>query len=166
MQRLGRAGRALAVVGAVVGRSSVYETAPVGGPVQGSFLNAVVVIDTARSPMALLRELLAIERIEGRERRERWGPRTLDLDILLYGREAVDVPGLTVPHPRIQERRFVVEPLLEAWPGATFPDGSPITLLPDAATQTVERLPNTLLADIPAIYRSHVRKNGLGSAVE
>ena len=148
MQHLGRAARALAVVGAVVGRSSVYETAPVGGPAQGSFLNAVLVVETARSPMALLRELLAIERIEGRERWERWGPRTLDLDILLYGREVIDVPGLTVPHPRIQERRFVVEPLLEAWPEARLSDGAVPTLVPAAATQAVERLPNTVLADI------------------
>jgi 2-amino-4-hydroxy-6-hydroxymethyldihydropteridine diphosphokinase len=142
MQHLARAARALTVVGTLVGRSSVYETAPVGGPVQGSFLNAVVVIETARSPITLLRDLLAIERIEGRERRERWGPRTLDLDILLCGREAVDIPGLTVPHPRIQERRFVVEPLLEAWPEARLPDGAPPALVPEATTQAVERLPN------------------------
>lgn len=166
MRHLDRAVHALAVVGAVVGRSSVYETDPVGGPVQGPFLNAVVVIETARSPVALLVELLAIERIEGRERRERWGPRTLDLDILLYGRETVDLAGLTVPHPRIRERRFVVEPLLEAWPEAQFPDGAIPALVPEAIAQPVERLPDTVLGDLPAASRSHARTNGLESPVE
>jgi 2-amino-4-hydroxy-6-hydroxymethyldihydropteridine diphosphokinase len=65
-----------------------------------------------------------VERVEGRQRRTRWGPRTLDVDILLYGREAIDVPGLTVPHPRMLERSFVLVPLLEAWPDARMPDGT------------------------------------------
>lgn len=139
VEHLRRAVRALTAVGSVVGRSAVYETAPVGGPAQGPFLNAVVVVDTALSPQDLLAELLAIERIEGRERRVRWGPRTLDLDILLYGRIAVDVPGLEVPHPRLRERRFVLEPLLEAWPDAVLPDGTPPVLETEAAGQEMTR---------------------------
>lgn len=145
-EHLRRAARALAAVGTVAGVSSVYETAPVGGPAQGPFLNAVVVIDTALSPLDLLTEILAIERIEGRERRKRWGPRTLDLDILLYGRIVVDLPGLTVPHPRLRERRFVVEPLLEAWPDVVLPDGRKPELDPEAAGQEVTRLEDPLLA--------------------
>ena len=100
-------------VGAV---SSVYETAPVGGPDQGDYLNAVVLAETDLPPADVLERLLDIERGMGRERRERWGPRTIDLDLLVYGDRSVDVPGLTVPHPRMAERRFVLEPLAEVWP--------------------------------------------------
>lgn len=104
----------------------MYETAPIGGPDQGPFLNAVVVIETARTPRGLLRELLVIERSRGRVRDTRWGPRTLDLDLILSDRWAVSEPGLTVPHPRMLDRRFVLEPLLEAWPEAHMPDGTAI----------------------------------------
>ena len=123
----------LSAVGTIAGVSSVYETAPVGGPEQGPFLNAVVLIDTARTPTALLRELLLIERSRGRVRQERWGPRTLDLDLILFDRRNIDEPGLTVPHPQMRHRRFVLEPLLEIWPAAPMPNGSPIT----AATESV-----------------------------
>ncbi len=121
---LRRAVVALDAIGTVIALSSVYETAPVGGPPQGPFLNAVAVVNTARSPEAVLAEARVVERVEGRQRRTRWGPRTLDVDILLYGREAIDVPGLTVPHPRMLERSFVLVPLLEAWPDARMPDGT------------------------------------------
>lgn len=117
----------LGAIGTIAAVSSVYETAPVGGPEQGPFLNAVVLIDTARNPTALLCELLLIERSRGRVRHERWGPRTLDLDLILFGQLAIDEPGLTVPHPQMRHRRFVLEPLLEVWPGAVMPDGSSIT---------------------------------------
>lgn len=110
-------------LGSLVAVSSVYETAPVGGPPQGSYLNAVAILDTVLEPAALLEELQRIERAAGRRRDERWGPRTLDLDLLLYGRRTFDGPGLTVPHRRLRERRFVLEPLVEVWPGATTPDG-------------------------------------------
>lgn len=123
----------LTAIGALAGISSVYETAPIGGPEQGPFLNAVVLIDTARTPTGLLRELLLIERARGRVRHERWGPRTLDLDLILFGRREIDEPGLTVPHPQMRHRRFVLEPLLEIWPDARMPDGSAIT----AASDTV-----------------------------
>ncbi len=114
----------LAAVSDVVSVSSIYETAPVGGPEQGPYLNAVAVVDTALPASALLEALLATERARGRKRRERWGPRTLDLDLLLYGDAAIERPGLVVPHPRLIERRFVVDPLVEAWPDAALPDGT------------------------------------------
>lgn len=115
--------RALGKLGREVAASSVYETAPIGPVEQGAFLNAVVVIDTDRAPVHLLGALLEIEQRHHRLRDVQWGPRTLDLDILLYGSEDVDLPGLRVPHAELTRRRFAVEPLLEAWPDATLPDG-------------------------------------------
>ena len=123
---LGRAIAALAEVGDLIAVSPYYESAPVGGPEQGPYLNAVVTIETNLSPRALLDQCLRIELAQGRERRERWGPRTLDLDILLYGNETIDEEGLMVPHPRLHERRFVLEPLLAVWPQSTMPDGTPV----------------------------------------
>lgn len=141
LTHLRRAVVALGAIGTLVGSSSVYETAPVGGPAQGPFLNAVGVIDTARSPETLLAEIRAVERVEGRERRLRWGPRTLDLDLLLYDRDVVDLPGLNIPHPRMLERRFVLVPLLEAWPEAVLPDGAvPSFQGPESSGQDVVRL--------------------------
>ena len=106
--------------------SSVYETAPVGGPEQGPFLNAVAIIETARPAAALLQSMLTIERARDRKRLVRWGPRSLDLDLLIFDAATIDLPGLTVPHPRLLERRFVVEPLLEVWPEAVLPDGTSV----------------------------------------
>ncbi len=94
-------------------RSRVYETEPVGPGVQDRYLNAVAELDTALAARALLDALLAIETRAGRVRRERWGPRTLDLDLLLYGDEHIDEPDLVVPHPRMTERVFVMVPLAE-----------------------------------------------------
>ena len=132
---------ALREVGSLYRVSSLYETAPMGGPKQGSFLNAVVIVETELSARALLERCLVIERESGRERRERWGPRTLDLDILLYGGQAIDEPQLTVPHPRMIERRFVLEPLLEVWPEAELPDGTPLSEYASAvADQQVRRI--------------------------
>lgn len=119
-------------VGDKVAESGFYETAPVGGPEQGDFLNAVVVVDTDLAPRDVLSRLLTIEEVLGRERKERWGPRIIDLDLLLYGDLVIDEPGLTVPHPGLLERRFVVDPLLEAWPDAEMPDGSRIDSRHDA----------------------------------
>lgn len=137
----------LAAAGALVRVSSMYETAPVGGPKQGKYLNAVVVLDTDLSPRDLLEHCRAIEQEHGRERRERWGPRTLDLDILLYGTEVIAEPDLTIPHPRMTERRFVLEPLLEAWPDALLPDGTALQgALADVADQRVRKL-ESLTAD-------------------
>lgn len=139
---LRRAGRAISErIGPAVASSSLWETAPMGGPEQGSYLNAVVVVETELSPEAVLQHLLEIEREHGRERRERWGPRTLDLDLLVYGDGVIDRPGLTVPHPRLHERRFVLEPLVEAWPELRLPDGTAaVDLLPAVAGQDVVRL--------------------------
>lgn len=104
-------------LGTGVARSSVYETAPLGPP-QPDYLNAVVSLRTTLEPLALLEALLAVERSLGRERRERWGPRTIDLDLLAMEDLAVHVPGLTVPHPEIRHRAFVLRPWLEV--AATF----------------------------------------------
>lgn len=93
--------------------SSVWRTAPWGKLDQPEFRNMAVLIETSLSADDLLALCLAIERESGRERRERWGPRTLDIDILTYGSEAIDRPGLQVPHPRIAERAFVLAPLAE-----------------------------------------------------
>jgi 2-amino-4-hydroxy-6-hydroxymethyldihydropteridine diphosphokinase len=107
----------------VMAVSRVFETAPVGGPEQGPYLNAVAVLETDRSPGELLDLLLATETGLGRVRDERWGPRTLDLDLLLYDGPPVDTPELTVPHPRARQRAFVLVPLVDADPFARFPDG-------------------------------------------
>ncbi|HDK45475.1 MAG TPA: 2-amino-4-hydroxy-6-hydroxymethyldihydropteridine diphosphokinase, partial [Actinobacteria bacterium] len=124
----------------VVAVSSVYETAPVGGPDQGPYLNAVAVVETDLEPYELLDSLLRIEQRTGRERTVRWGPRTLDLDLILYGDRVLDDERLTVPHPRLAQRRFVLEPLAEVWPGAVLPDGRPVTgLLSGVQDQSVSR---------------------------
>ena len=132
---------ALSELGSLVSVSALYESAPVGGPDQGPYLNAVAVLETELSARQLLGGCLDIEAAHGRERRERWGPRTLDLDVLLYGDSTIDDDGLSVPHPRLHERRFVLAPLLEAWPDATMPDGTVLAdLLEGVADQQVRRL--------------------------
>ncbi|MGZ6070512.1 MAG: 2-amino-4-hydroxy-6-hydroxymethyldihydropteridine diphosphokinase [Myxococcaceae bacterium] len=105
---------------AVLHRSSLYAAAPLG-PAQPEFRNAVVSLTTARSPESLLAALLDVERAHGRIRSERWGPRLLDLDILLWGDRVVDTPGLRIPHPELHRRRFALEPLAELDPGARHP---------------------------------------------
>jgi 2-amino-4-hydroxy-6-hydroxymethyldihydropteridine diphosphokinase len=109
----------------VVAVSSLRETEPVGFVDQPAFLNGACAVETELSPHDLLDRLLAIERALGRERGKgpRWGPRTIDLDLLLYGQETVDEPGLTVPHPRLSERPFALEPLVELDAGLRLPDG-------------------------------------------
>jgi 2-amino-4-hydroxy-6-hydroxymethyldihydropteridine diphosphokinase len=114
----------------VVAVSSIRETDPVGFGDQPRFLNAVAAIDTELEPRALLDLLLSIERELGRTREgPRFGPRTIDLDLLLYGEETVDEPGLAVPHPRLHERRFVLEPLAELDPGLTVPEKGSVQAL-------------------------------------
>ena len=105
----------------IVGVSELRETEPVGIVDQPAFLNGAVALETELGPRELLDALLAVERDLGRERRERWGPRTIDLDLLLYGDETIDEPGLTVPHPRLHERRFALEPLLDLDPDVAIP---------------------------------------------
>jgi len=115
--------RLRAVPGIVVERiSSVYETAPVGYADQPSFLNMALSLTTELPPVGLLRRLLAIEQEMGRVREFRNGPRNIDLDLLVYGDASMDTPELTLPHPRMGERAFVLVPLKEVWPDAVpFP---------------------------------------------
>jgi 2-amino-4-hydroxy-6-hydroxymethyldihydropteridine diphosphokinase len=107
--------------------SSVYETEPVGVSEQEWFLNATVEIHTNLSAEALLEQTQRIERDLGRVVTRRWGPRVIDLDILLYGSVCVKTPTLEVPHPEIRHRAFVMLPLLELDPGLTLPDGTAIS---------------------------------------
>jgi 2-amino-4-hydroxy-6-hydroxymethyldihydropteridine diphosphokinase len=100
----------------VVGVSPVYETAPVGGPEQPDYLNAVVAVDTTLTPHELLRVAQAVETEAERVRTVRWGPRTLDVDVLLVGDAHIATPDLVVPHPRLAERAFVVVPLADLDP--------------------------------------------------
>lgn len=105
----------------VVAVSQLRETEPLGVVDQPPFLNGAVALDTTLSARDLLALLLAVERELGRVRAERWGPRTVDLDLLVYGDEVVDQPGLRVPHPRLGERRFALEPLAELAPDLVIP---------------------------------------------
>lgn len=116
VQRLGEAYSVAAV-------SSLYLTEPIGGPAQDEFLNAIVLLETKDQPAALLARLLEIESEAGRVREERWGPRTLDLDLITVQGATSDTPELTLPHPRAHLRRFVVAPLAEVWPEAPLEQG-------------------------------------------
>lgn len=106
----------------VLAVSELRETEPVGVLDQPPFLNGAVAVETERPPRDLMELLLEIERSLGRTRGERWGPRTVDLDLLVYGDEIVDEPGLHVPHPRLHERRFALEPIAELAPGLEIPE--------------------------------------------
>jgi 2-amino-4-hydroxy-6-hydroxymethyldihydropteridine diphosphokinase len=127
--------RAIEILGAepgveVVAVSTLRETDPVGYVDQPRFLNGAAAIETELEPRELLDRLLAVERALGRDRSgPRYGPRTIDLDLLLYGDRVVDEPGLTVPHPRLAERPFALEPLAELGPGLTLPDGRRVSEL-------------------------------------
>jgi 2-amino-4-hydroxy-6-hydroxymethyldihydropteridine diphosphokinase len=109
----------------IVAVSRLRETDPVGYVDQPRFLNGAAALETDLAAAELLALLLDVERRLGRERtgEERFGPRTIDLDLLLYGQEEIDEPGLTVPHPRLAERRFALEPLHELEPDLALPDG-------------------------------------------
>lgn len=114
----------------IVGKSRVYETAPVG-PAQPDFLNAAVLVETELAPEGLLDALLAIEARLGRVRRERWGPRVIDLDVLWIDGIVVDGPRLVVPHPHLRERAFALAPMLELVPDARDPrTGAPYVVPP------------------------------------
>ncbi len=125
--------------------SPLYRTAPVGGPPQPDYLNAVAVGRTSLAPLALLGVLHRIEWEAGRRRSSlRDGPRPLDLDLLLYGDLVLDLPGLVVPHPRIATRRFVLAPLADLRPDLVVPGtGRTVSaLLAAAPPERVERLPS------------------------
>jgi 2-amino-4-hydroxy-6-hydroxymethyldihydropteridine diphosphokinase len=122
-QTLNAAVDCLGRLGQVVARSSLYETEPVGFRDQAAFLNAVIAIDTRLEPLALLHAMLAIERDQGRDRTHGIpkGPRTLDLDLLLVGNEVIAEQELTLPHPALTQRRFVLVPLAEIAPSLKPP---------------------------------------------
>jgi len=105
----------------LVAKSRLHRTKPVGYAGQPDFVNACALVETGLAPRALLDNLLDLEKRHGRVRTIRNGPRTLDLDIVLYGDKVVDEPGLAIPHPRAHDRAFVLEPLVEVWPDATIP---------------------------------------------
>lgn len=106
----------------VIRVSSLIENPAVGGPANSpAFLNGAAEIITTLPPRALLDQLLEIEKQLGRVRSEKWSPRTIDLDLLFYGSQIIDEPGLTVPHPLMHERRFVLEPLAEIAPNVVHP---------------------------------------------
>lgn len=109
--------------------ASLYETSPWGNTDQDWFLNTVVEIDTDLSPQELLKVMSQVEEELGRVREQRWGPRTLDLDILLYGEDKVNEPDLQIPHPRLTQRAFVLVPLAELNPNMTLPDGQSLKAL-------------------------------------
>jgi 2-amino-4-hydroxy-6-hydroxymethyldihydropteridine diphosphokinase len=120
--------------------SPVYETAPVGGPEQPDYLNAVLRIRTTLAPRDLLAELNAVEAAFDRVRLVRWGPRTLDIDIITYEGERSDDPELTLPHPRAHERAFVLAPWHDADPAATLPGHGPVAgLLAVAGNEGIRR---------------------------
>jgi 2-amino-4-hydroxy-6-hydroxymethyldihydropteridine diphosphokinase len=140
--REGAIRRAVELLGAdpaieVVAVSTLRETDPVGYADQPRFLNGAAALDTDLAPGELLDRLLAVERELGRVRGEgpRYGPRAIDLDLLVYGDQVVDEPGLTVPHPRLAERRFALEPLHELDPGLRLPDGRAVRDLLGARLQ-------------------------------
>ena len=118
---------------ALLRASRVWDSAPLGPP-QPRYLNAVLELETELPPRQLLAALRQVERAAGRQRRLRWGPRTLDLDLLLYGDRSLQAPGLTVPHPGIASRRFVLAPLAELCPDRVVPGaGATVAALLGAA---------------------------------
>jgi 2-amino-4-hydroxy-6-hydroxymethyldihydropteridine diphosphokinase len=127
--------RAVGAVPEVVAVSPVYETEPVGGPEQDAFLNVVVELDTRRSPHELLQLCRELEQDAGRVRLERWGPRTLDVDVLWIDGVELHDPELVVPHPRMHQRNFVMRPLLDLDPTLSVPGWDP-----DSAVGDVRRV--------------------------
>ena len=125
----------------VIGKSSLYRSAPIGFERQPDFINAVVALETGLEAEALWYALQVIEARHGRERPFPGAPRTLDLDLLLYGEARISTPQLTVPHPRMHERAFVLKPLAEIWPQAVIPGrGRVRDLLAACRDQIVERI--------------------------
>ena len=125
----------------VLRSSSLYRTAPVGIHGQPDFINAVAALETVLTPQDLLAALFAIEAQFGRRRDYRHAPRTLDLDLLLYGNETLDTPALQLPHPRMHLRAFVLAPLLEIAPDCAIPGrGNAPAWLPAVSMQPIEKL--------------------------
>jgi 2-amino-4-hydroxy-6-hydroxymethyldihydropteridine diphosphokinase len=108
-------------IGNVVAVSSFYETEPLELTAQPWFLNCAVKFETEKMPRQLISAILNLEQSMGRQRKQKKGPRTIDIDVLLFGSSIIEIPSLTVPHPRLHERRFVLEPLAEIAPDARHP---------------------------------------------
>jgi 2-amino-4-hydroxy-6-hydroxymethyldihydropteridine diphosphokinase len=145
---------ALGGIGTVAAVSALYETEPVGGPEQGRYLNAVVLVDTELAPQELLSALQGAEGDSARRREIRWGPRTLDLDIITYADREIDEPGLTVPHPRAHERRFVLAPLQEVAPEVRLANGStPAEAIGSTLDQRIERWEGDWVSESPSLGR-------------
>ncbi len=123
-------------IGEIVGISSIYETEPVEFTAQPWFLNCVAKLDTEKMPKQLLTAILKIEQSMGRRRQQKKGPRIIDIDILLFGNSTIEAEGLTIPHPSLHERRFVLEPLVEIESGLRHP--------------ILKRTVRELLAELPA----------------
>ncbi len=121
--------RGVSHLGRIEGLSRIYETGPIGGPEQPQYLNRVVSLVTDLSPDELLRHCQIVEYQAGRQRGIRFGPRTLDVDILLYGEQVTRRDALTIPHPRLAQRRFVLDPLFELAPDLVLPTGEPVAVL-------------------------------------
>jgi 2-amino-4-hydroxy-6-hydroxymethyldihydropteridine diphosphokinase len=122
----------LSGLGEILGLSDVYETDPVGGPEQPEYYNAVVIVETDASPGEVLSTAQRAERGKGRTREVRWGPRTLDVDVLAFGDRVSADPNLTLPHPRATERAFVMIPWAQADPQFVLPDGRTVAAVRDA----------------------------------
>jgi 2-amino-4-hydroxy-6-hydroxymethyldihydropteridine diphosphokinase len=130
----------------VLAISPVYQTAPVGGPPQPDYLNAVLLIQTGLPPRGLLDAIGGIEARFGRVRAERFGPRTLDIDVISYAGQVSDDPELTLPHPRAHERAFVLAPWHDIDPAAELPGHGPIDRLLDGLDQAgVQQVPGAVL---------------------
>ncbi|WP_028114477.1 2-amino-4-hydroxy-6-hydroxymethyldihydropteridine diphosphokinase [Ferrimonas kyonanensis] len=128
----------------VIASSSLYTSPPMAGMKQPDYTNAVIAIDTALDALELLDALQEIERAQGRERHLRWGARTLDLDIISYGRHCLNLPRLTVPHYGVAERAFVLLPLFEIAPHYQFADGRQLTsLLAACPPQSLTQMPDS-----------------------
>jgi len=111
----------LADMGTIAAISSFYETEPMELAAQPWFMNCAAKLDTEKMPRQLIAGILALEQSMGRQRRQKNGPRIIDIDILLFGTSVIDIPSLTVPHPKLHERRFVLEPLAEIAPEVRHP---------------------------------------------
>lgn len=130
-------------------QSSLYISKAIGPGNQGNYVNAVVSIATALAPLALLNELQTIELTHGRVRNIRWEPRTLDLDILLYGNQYINQSRLTIPHPEMLKRNFVIFPLLELEPSLLLPNGLPLAKVASQTSETdLKKLSSKMVEDL------------------